>query len=176
MNKDAYPINLFTKSCKNTCNVITHFYISIPHIQLDIHPGQFTFGTHHTTGTFPKNTKLIKTMYFCPNCLEYLLKRSKNLIDTWYYPIINCESLTRGLTQNVPISIQTILLTVAFTSLVVGIFNPYFLLVSILFVLILVVFNNSSYPNKSFDSYCIHLKNKKNNTLQNNTNINVNRS
>lgn len=148
-------VEIYSKSFKNTLNIFLHNYFSIPKLSLDIHPGQFLFGTHHTKGSFPNRTNKIGEVILCEKCLKNLLEKSQNLINAWYYPIINCETLTRGLVYENPISYQTILVTLIFTSFILAISNISMIFVTIFFIIILIYLNNS---RKMFgNSKCRHL-------------------
>ena len=131
-------------------------YLGIPSKGLEIHPGRFFYGTHHTLGQFQNRSIPVKHIYFCDACLPLLLEEACFLDDTWYYPIMNCETLTRALTQSYPLSIQTILSTGIFTTLILGIaINSYILFLTIFFILLLLAYNNL--PYKFLPSTCIHL-------------------
>lgn len=149
-----YHIIIYSKSIKNTLNLIIHNYIAIPELNLEIHPGRFYYGTHHDIGKFKNRSEIITEMYFCKDCLDYLLYRARSLFDIWYYPILNCETLTRGLTQHFPLSIQTVLITGIFTSFIIGISNPIFFALTFFFILILLIYNNTKI--KHFKASCIH--------------------
>ncbi|UVT30872.1 ac81-like protein [Penaeus vannamei nudivirus] len=154
LNTKNYDVLIYSKSIKNTLNLFIHNYLSIPALELEIHPGRFYYGTHHTMGAFIKRSVIIKKLQFCEDCINKLLKQSYDLFKVWYYPIVNCETLTRGLTQNIPISIQTILITGAFTSLVIGISYPSVFLLTFLFIILLLLYNNFRF--QLFRSTCIH--------------------
>lgn len=149
-----YKIIIYTKYLKNTLGIFVHNYLSIPDIDIEIHPGQFFYGTHHTVGKFKKNSKPVKELIFCDICVRYLLYNARYLSDVWYYPILNCETLTRALTQHFPISFQTILITGIFTTIIIGIYKPILFIISILLLIVLLIYNNSSL--KMLKDYCIH--------------------
>ena len=152
--EEEFKVIVYTKYLKNTFGVFVHNYIAIPELELEIHPGRFFFGTHHDFGTFKKRSEPVKTMTFCKSCLKHLLQKAQNLDDTWYYPIVNCEALTRGLTQHVPISFQTILITGIFTTFILGIQHNILFIVSFLFLVLLLFYNNSCY--KWLGDSCVH--------------------
>ncbi|UVX94937.1 Ac81-like protein [Callinectes sapidus nudivirus] len=153
-NEKAYTVTIYTKYLKNTCGLFVHNYIAFPELGLEIHPGRFFYGTHHNFGKFNKRTVPVKNMKFCGICVKHLLDQSNDLVNIWYYPILNCETLTRGLTQHLPISIQTILITGIFTTFIIGIQKPQLFIISLLFLIILLIYNNSCY--KMLTDHCIH--------------------
>jgi len=125
-----------------TFRIITHIYFTIPSLNLEIHPGQFFHGTHHTLGAFKRASVCVGEKKLCEKCLKDLLRNSINLTDAWYYPVINCETMTRGLIYTNPISIQTIFLTIIITFFIIGILTPIYLLGSLFFTIGLILFNN----------------------------------
>lgn len=135
-------VYIYSKSLSNTCRLLTHFYFTIPKLDLEIHPGQFFSGTHHKLGTFKKHSVIVGEKVMCETCVDELLRDSRNLTDAWYYPVINCESLTRGLLYKNPISIQTILLTIVITFFLIGIAMPIYFIASLFFTILLILFNN----------------------------------
>nr|WOZ57658.1 ac81-like protein [Menippe mercenaria nudivirus] len=132
-----------------------HNYLAIPAFDLEIHPGRFFYGTHHNYGAFKNRSYCVKSMQFCKKCVTVLLKQSENQDSTWWYPIMNCETLTRGLTQHLPLSIQTILITGIFTTFILGIEKATFFIVTIIFILMLLIYNNTSY--KLLKDRCVHI-------------------
>lgn len=152
----TYDIAIYTKYVKNTFGILVHNYFAIPQLHLEIHPGRFYYGTHHDYGKFKKRSECVKVMKFCELCVDYLLEKSTDLDDIWWYPILNCETLTRGLTQHIPISFQTILITCIFTTFIIGIQKVHLLLVVILFIIMLLIYNNTHY--KMLKNKCIHLQ------------------
>lgn len=152
---NIYDIIIYSKYVKNTFGIFVHNYFAIPELKLEIHPGRFYFGTHHNIGKFIRNSKCVKCMKFCGICIKLLLKQSIDMDDIWWYPILNCETLTRGLTQHIPISIQTLLITGIFTTFIIGIDKPYLLIITTLLIIILLIYNNSCY--KLLKDHCIHL-------------------
>lgn len=151
----TYTVNVYTKYIKNTCGLFVHNYLTIPAIELEIHPGRFYYGTHHTLGRFKRNSMCVKQMLFCSVCIRDLLQRSLDLVDIWWYPILNCETLTRGLTQHFPLSIQTLLITGIFTTFIMGFKYSCFFIITIILSLMLLLYNNTSY--KFLKDCCVHL-------------------
>ncbi|QLI62442.1 Ac81 [Dikerogammarus haemobaphes nudivirus] len=149
---------IYSKAINKTLRVITHIYFTIPSLDLEIHPGQFFNGTHHKLGTFKRESVKIGEKKLCDICLQKLLQISLDLTSAWYYPIINCESLTRGLIYTNPISLQTIFLTIILTFFIIGILTPIYFFCSLFFTISLIVHNNINIFY-SVDM-CLHLKQK----------------
>lgn len=149
-------VEVYSKSIKNTLSLFTHNYFAIPALNLEIHPGQYLYGTHHDRGRFSKRSILIGKLNLCGNCLERLMKTSANLFDVWYYPLINCETLTRGLLYHDAISYQTVFGIIIFTAFVIGINKPIMFIVGLFFLFILLVINNLKFIYR--EKECIHLK------------------
>lgn len=135
-------VYVYSKSLNNTLRAITHLYFTIPSMGLEIHPGQFFYGTHHTIGAFRKNSICIGEKTLCDKCMNKLLIQSGDLTDAWYYPIINCESMTRGLLYDNAISIQTIFLTIILTFFIIGLIESIYLYICLIFIILLILFNN----------------------------------
>lgn len=137
-------VYIYSKSLNNTLKTITHLYITIPSLDMEIHPGQFFNGTHHKLGTFSKNSICVGQKTLCKKCMDLLLLKSIDLVDAWYYPIINCETLTRGLLYDNAISVQTIFLTIIVTFFIIGLMKSIYLLVCLFFIILLILFNNTT--------------------------------
>ncbi|UOT91836.1 Ac81-like protein [Aratus pisonii nudivirus] len=150
-----YVVNVYTKYINNNFGLFVHNYLSIPYLQLEIHPGRFRFGSHHSLGKFKKNSYCNKSMLFCKDCLNLLLIQSRDMENLWWFPIMNCETLTRGLTQHLPISYQTIIITGIFTTFIIGIQEPYFFILTFILIVMLVLYNNNNF--KMLKDTCVHL-------------------
>ncbi|QBB28681.1 Ac81-like protein [Homarus gammarus nudivirus] len=157
--EDFFDIIIYSKYIANTFGIFVHNYLSIPHMDLEIHPGKFFYGTHHNLGKFHKNSCPVKKMKFCKDCLDKLLVKARYLDDIWYYPILNCETLTRALTQHFPISFQTVLITGIFTTFIIGIDKPFMFIITTILLIILLLYNNSNY--KFLADHCKHYYDKK---------------
>lgn len=127
-----HTLEVCHKSVKNTLGLFNHYFVRIPSLYLEIHPGAYYGGTHHNLDTTKKYV-ITETIVCCNDCLDHILTESLNMTHLWYYPIINCETLTRGLCNKVPISIQTIL----FTGMVISSFGVLAHFAHIQFVLFL---------------------------------------
>lgn len=143
------------KTINSTWGLFNHYFFKIPHINLEIHPGNYKLGTHHTDG-FTKYYIEYEYRWLCNNCLKILLELSSNLYKVWYYPYINCETLTRTLIGSTPISFQTIYVTIIIASLISCIFLVWMIPVSIFIILLFIYNNNCYFP--VHESYCEHLK------------------
>uniref|UniRef100_A0AAU8GBR3 Ac81-like protein n=1 Tax=Faxonius propinquus nudivirus TaxID=3139431 RepID=A0AAU8GBR3_9VIRU len=153
----SYKIEVYIKHTKNTLGVLSHYFFTIPKLKLEIHPGVFYNGTHHDLGRYHKRTHKIKTFEICQNCLDFLLENAIDLKSVWYYPIINCETLTRGLIDSFPLSYQTVLLTICFTSFILAIHYKLMFIICFFSIFLLIILN-SFYITKTIKK-CIHTKN-----------------
>lgn len=156
-----YSIEVCSKPIKNSMGFVRHHFVRIPHLQLEIHPGQYKYGTHHTIG-FTKRYDYLYIVQVCETCLLDLYTESMELFKIWYYPIINCETLTRGLTCSVPLSYQTAIYAgIVFSSFAI-LKNCNFVFVAICLMLILFLINNF-YQTRD-NHACHHLKSIDNST------------
>ncbi|UBZ25568.1 Ac81-like protein [Crangon crangon nudivirus] len=151
-------LSLYTKYLNKFINIFNHNYITVPSHDIEIHPGNFRYGTHHTLGSYAKKSHLISSISLCDPCINRLLEASYNLSRTWFFPIVNCETLSRGLVQQVPISYQTIMGTIIVSSFILSIHYPFMLIICIVFIIWLIYMNNITPQADSYE--CIHLTNK----------------
>ncbi|AAN04328.1 Orf33 [Heliothis zea nudivirus] len=107
-------VEMCIKRLKNSSFIIAHYFIRIPSLDLEIHPGMYQKGNFLNLNS-TKHYRVLTVTYACSECLNELLIKSENVLHAWYYPLINCETLTKGLCIGAPWSIQTILSTCAAT-------------------------------------------------------------
>lgn len=136
-----YEINICTAHTAISLGLFQHYFIQIPQLQLEIHPGRYKYGTHHTLG-FKTNYTVKKTSILCEYCLTQLLTRSTTVSPTWwYYPIINCETLTVGLVDKQPLSIQLLLSLAILTTGIMSIWMTSIWIIAISFLILLLLYN-----------------------------------
>ena len=153
----SQSITIFSNIKPFFLGLLSHHYLIFPSIELEIHPGKYYYGTHHTLGTFAKNSIKTGQYNLCPKCFKKILKESECLQDAWfYYPLINCETLTNGLLNKIPISIQSLIVSIFTTASILSLKSIYMWNIIIISILILIVLNNFSLSYKV--DYCIHLK------------------
>ncbi len=154
---EIYTINVCAKDVKVSFGFIRHYFIQIPHMELEIHPGQYKYGTHHVLG-FTRRYDELWTMEICESCLDQLVNESMRLFQLWYYPVINCETLTRGLVSGVPVSFQTLIYCSLLFSSIAILWNFNFAFVSICLIILLFLFNN--YFRIQDGQQCLHINEK----------------
>ena len=137
--------------------IFSHHYLTIPSMELEIHPGKYYQGTHHNLGTFAKNNIKTGQYELCQTCFMQLLDEATTMLDVWYYyPLINCETLTKGLLNNITISTQSLIVTTFITASFLSLISIYMFIIAFLSILLLIVLNNFCFSYKV--EYCLHLK------------------
>lgn len=133
-----------------------HYFLRIKQIDLEIHPGVYQHGTHKKYGDTLKFT-VLKIVNLCKKCIVDMLTESLHVQLVWYYPLVNCESLTLGLAYNAPISVQMISHFGLFISLALTGYSLKMLFVAVIFLLLSVYSIGGSYDEKVAYHKCIHL-------------------
>lgn len=100
-------VEMCRKRLQNSAFLISHFFIRIPELNMEIHPGIYQKGTFLDINS-TKYYQVIAEVYKCPKCIDELLLLSKRSTYAWYYPFINCETLTKGMCLGTAWSNQTI--------------------------------------------------------------------
>lgn len=140
-DKEAIKIEVCGKPIAKTFGLIKHYFIRLEHPELEIHPGQYKKGTHHNL-EFTKGFEIYIKKIMCRECLQKLLKESNDMKMYWYYPFINCETLTKGLTGQFAISNQIVLLVLLILFLIVSFCCNYIYLLGVMVVLLVILYNN----------------------------------
>ena len=152
-----------SKSISKSFGLFSHHFLTIPSMELEIHPGKYYQGTHHTLGTFVKNSIITGQYELCQTCFKQLMDEASNLQDVWYYPVINCETLTKGLLQNtrtfgnrgVIISIQSMISMAFVMACLLSLISMVMFGIALLLILSLIILNHFCLSYKI--EYCIHL-------------------
>ena len=152
-----------SKTISSSFGILSHHYLTIPSMDLEIHPGKYYQGTHHTLGTFNKNSTKTGQYELCQNCFKNFMDEATSLQDAWYYPVINCETLTKGLLQNngmfskncIIISIQALISIGFIMACLLSLISNFMFIIALLSILLLIVLNNFCLSYKI--EYCIHL-------------------
>lgn len=142
------------KRIKAALGVYNHYFIVVPSLALEIHPGKYFMGTHHTLG-FTRSFRVHCTLRLCDACSAVLLEDARDMGHLWYYPYINCETLTRGLLGETAISYQTVGTIAAVLCVASSFFNFFLLFVGLVLIVALITTNNCYFrPRKEC---CEHL-------------------
>lgn len=162
MEQFGYKVNVYKKTLRKALGLFSHYYITVPSLELEIHPGKYFYGTHHIMGKFKKNSTKCSEYFLCEDCITTLIQDANYLEHCWYYPIINCETLTRGLlSAPASISYQTLLVTGMLVSFAMAFKKKYMLLLTILFLIILIILNNFWFIYNKESCVHLHQKNKR---------------
>lgn len=153
--KKEFVIYLKHRAIKHSFGLFDHWFIDVPDKNLEIHPGNYEFGTHLTSGT-TKNAHIYCTKTVCMKCLDHILKDTVDLKYLFYYPFINCETLASHHFTNMAISTQLILLSVVVISFTLGLFNVIFFYIMVLFIIIYLLYSKYLYST-SKNYTCLHL-------------------
>lgn len=112
-----HTVELCRRPIRRAFQLLSHYFLRIESLDLEIHPGNYSKGTHCTINAKSVYT-VVESYEFCTQCIDEMLNESLNMINVWYYPIINCETLSRGLCKQLPVSYQTITLSAIIVSIV----------------------------------------------------------
>lgn len=154
--EQSITIEVCTTNVKHTFGLIKHYYLRLPDKNLEIHPGRYRMGSHHTLGYMRKEYNVIECLNVCNECYKHVIGDSLQLHDVWAYPFINCESLTRGIIGQFPVSYQMYSLTLICLLLIMSLWFFPLLLVSLnLFGLHLLYHKIES--GSTDIRYCAHL-------------------
>jgi hypothetical protein len=143
------------RAIKPSFGVFDHWFFDIPDKDLEIHPGNYKFGTHLKHGT-TKNAHIYMELALCEECLNRLLRHTLSLYEVFYYPFINCETLTACHARLFPVSMQVLLGTGIIISAVGMIFNFNYLYLVLLLVIVYLVYTKYLYSTMSKVS-CGHI-------------------
>ena len=158
LENKSIEILVCRKPIRKSLGLINHFFLIIPEKQIELHPGEYYFGSYHTAG-FTKSYTVYEKFYVCKDCYEKLIEKSKKLSNIWYYPYVNCETLSRGLVGDFAISHQFVLFTLIGLSTILCFISLYFIILIVLLILLLIYINNFYYPLNT--SLCVHLNDDK---------------
>jgi hypothetical protein len=114
---DANRVQTWSRLIRRSGYVFRHYWLVLPDsLQVEIHPGNYHLGSIHNMNT-TKHGELSSETILCAQCTEELLNSISQMPDLWYFPLINCESLSRGLIGGSPVSTQVIVTTFAIVCL-----------------------------------------------------------
>lgn len=150
---DYTEIEICVRASKNAYGLIDHFFMQIENFEY--HPGYYKPGNILPKGT-TKGLHVIEKRRVCQLCFAKLILDFKMYEDcriSAWYPILNCESLSTG------ISVQSVLLVAALpvilTLIVLGRFL--YLVLFILFVLVTLLFYSKFLYSRCKQTHCRHL-------------------
>lgn len=155
VSKMSYEIEVCYKAISSSFCFFNHFFMRIPKLELEIHPGKYVMGTHHCLN-FTKNYSIAEIKTICSKCLDELMNNADDLTPLWYYPYINCETLTRGLVGGIPVSFQSVSIAILLVIFVKSLLKAHYLLFVSLFILIFFILQNNFYLPIRYTS-CKHL-------------------
>ena len=152
--QDETKIYVCYRPIRPALGVFNHHFFKIPDLDLEIHPGRYYMGTHHKVG-YVRHATVYGQLILCPDCVRAVLFESKQMEDAWYFPLINCEALTKGSLGYPPISYQTIFIFTAIVCAIASIFSFSLLFVGLFFLVLTIIVNNWSSP--MYTNRCQHL-------------------
>lgn len=132
---------------------VNHHFLIIPELNLEIHPGHYKSGTHHTRG-FTKKYIVIEVINCNDEMYNYILSNSNDLTPLWYYPFINCETLTRGLLCKFPISIQFTSIICIIACIIFSFFNFWWIIFAGLLTVVFLCWNNC-FLSRKYTTVCL---------------------
>lgn len=145
-----------SKGISNSFNLIHHYFVRIPELNIEIHPGSYTKGIILPLND-TKKYSIKSKVYQCKNCVNLMLSYMHLTGHTWYYPMINCETLTNGICNMSPLSFQFMTAITSFSILLCPTIN-FKLRTFLVFIIALIhyIYQNNSWLNIS-ERYCEHL-------------------
>ena len=152
--KDETKVYVCYRPIRPALGVFNHHFFKIPDLDLEVHPGRYNMGTHHNIG-YVKHATIYGELILCPDCVRTVLFESKQMEDAWYFPLINCEALTKGSLGYPPISYQTIFIFTAIVCAIASLFSFSLLFVGLFFLMLTIIINNWSSP--MYTNRCQHL-------------------
>lgn len=90
-------MKLCFKPIKSVFGIYNHYFLLIEEIDMEIHPGHYKYGVYMRAGS-TKGYSVESNVMLCPLCLNGLINLVRTLEEVWFYPYINCETLSKGLT------------------------------------------------------------------------------
>lgn len=150
---DTTDIQICIRASKNVFGLIDHFFMKIDNFEY--HPGFYKSGNILPSGT-SNGLHVIETRQVCRLCLIKLILDFKmhedRRISTWY-PFLNCESLTTG------ISVQSLVLISSLPVIIALIILKRFicLLFFVMLMLIILLLYSKYLYSRSKYSKCPHL-------------------
>lgn len=140
--------------------IAKHYFFTLPSQNLSLHLGMYNKG-NIMSGTDYSDKIIIDTKIICSDCVELLIYFSDKLDHLWYYPLINCETLTFGFFYNMPISFQICCALLSFGFAISGcLYNVLFTILAIVFCICSIYCNLLFLVLKSISKKkCKHLQN-----------------
>jgi len=149
----CYPMN-------KTAKLLNHHFIYIPRLKLEIHPGEYDGGTHRTISKDcpPTPRAHVYNKYeCCAACINSLLITSHSIADAWYwYPLVNCETLTSTLMGDSSISIQGVLVLSGVLLVLSGI--TFYVYIAVVIFILTFIYNRWLYYKHAINQSCIHVR------------------
>lgn len=148
-------VDIYVRPIKKTLGILDHYFLVIDDWEYHL-GGNYPLGEKLKKGT-TKNAFVSKRSYVCQNCFKELqlrLESNEYRRVFKFFPIINCETLTVGL------SIQSIVLAFGTIS-VLGLLyfkHDYLALVLFLVILLIVLIVSKYTLSRTHLYYCAHIK------------------
>lgn len=145
-----------SKGLRDSWYFIHHYFIRIPELNIEIHPGLYVKGVILELNA-TKQFMIKSKSYICKNCLNFLLSYIHLTKHTWFYPLINCETLTNGICHFFPFSFQLTCGIAAMTIMCLNLSNIFkFILIAII-VLFLFMYQNGYFDWFDKCTFCNHI-------------------
>lgn len=154
--QSKYTVYLKHRAIKKTGGIFDHWFFEIPSEMMEIHPGNYNPGTHLPLGT-TKNAHTYIEAELCNTCKHALIADTLDLYSIFFYPFINCESISGMFFDCVPISVQTVLTLCVLITCALALINICFLYLCLVFVIIYLLYSKYLY-SKSYHFTCCHLE------------------
>ncbi|ATY70250.1 Ac81-like protein [Tomelloso virus] len=156
MKMSTYKIlELYCQATKKSYGLFDHYFYVIDN--MEIHMGIYLKGKILPKGT-TKGAHLVANYEICQSCYDKiqldLISNDDIRLFSLYFPILNCESLCRG------ISVQSVVLMIAIPFILVLVIKGLFLWALVLFLLtaVLLLMYSKYMFSKTEEKKCDHIK------------------
>lgn len=135
---DIDMIEICARTLKKSNNVYQHYFLRIPSMDLELHPGRYKGGCYHRLG-HTVDYRISGLFATCDECKKKLVRASYHLENAWFYPYINCETLSLWLSGKFPVSSQVIVSTLVVATFVCSIVTFHIRMSLIIFVVLIIL-------------------------------------
>lgn len=146
-----------SKGLRDSLYLVHHYFMRVPELNIEIHPGLYVKGVILDLNTTKKYTIKSKS-YICKSCVNFLLSYIHLTKHTWFYPVINCETLTNGICHFFPVSFQLSCAMAAGTILCLNLSNVFKIILVLTIGVLLFVYQNDCFRRRQCArTFCIHI-------------------
>lgn len=117
-----------------------HYFIRVDEPYVEIHPGTVKGGGYRNAKVH-KDEVIVYKKELCADCYQKLLDESYWSFSVWYFPLVNCEIISRSLIGWTPISPQNYIIAAGILITLIGVVGHLILaLISFILTTILLIY------------------------------------